>query len=48
VAVIVPILSGASWDLTRIPASAFLPTALCGILLMIMAPAIGRLRRWNG
>jgi CP family cyanate transporter-like MFS transporter len=48
VAVIVPILSGATWDLTGIPASAFLPTALCGILLMVLAPAIGHLRRRNG
>ena len=48
VAVIVPILSGATWDLTGIPASAFLPTALCGILLMVLAPAIGHLRRRSG
>jgi CP family cyanate transporter-like MFS transporter len=48
VAVIVPILSGATWDLTHIPASAFLPTALCGILLMALAPAIGHLRRRSG
>lgn len=47
VAVIVPVLSGATWDLTHIPASAFAPTALCGILLMVLAPAIGRLRRWT-
>jgi CP family cyanate transporter-like MFS transporter len=47
VAVIVPILSGATWDFTHVPASAFLPTALCGILLMVLAPAIGRLRRWT-
>lgn len=45
VAVIVPILSGATWDFTRIPASAFLPTALCGILLIVLAPGIGHLRR---
>jgi CP family cyanate transporter-like MFS transporter len=48
VAVVVPVLSGASWDLTGIPASAFMPTALCAILLMALAPAIGRLRRWSG
>jgi CP family cyanate transporter-like MFS transporter len=47
VAVIVPVLSGAIWDLTQTPASAFAPTALCGILLMLLAPAIGRLRRWT-
>ena len=26
----------------------FLPTALCGILLMVLAPAIGHLRRRSG
>jgi CP family cyanate transporter-like MFS transporter len=45
VAVIVPIVSGATWDLTHIPASAFMPIALCGILLMVLAPGIGHLRR---
>jgi CP family cyanate transporter-like MFS transporter len=48
VAVIVPVLSGATWDLTGIPASAFAPTAVCGILLMVLAPAIGHLRRRSG
>jgi CP family cyanate transporter-like MFS transporter len=48
VAVVVPVLSGASWDLSGLPASAFMPIALCAILLMVLAPAINRLRRWNG
>jgi CP family cyanate transporter-like MFS transporter len=47
VAVVVPVVSGATWDITNIPASAFAPTALCGILLMVLAPAIGRLKRWT-
>jgi CP family cyanate transporter-like MFS transporter len=48
VAVIVPILAGATWDLTHVPASAFLLNVLCGIVLMVLAPAIGRLRRRSG
>jgi CP family cyanate transporter-like MFS transporter len=47
VAVIVPVLSGISWDLSHIPASAFMPIALCGIVLIALAPAIGRLRRYG-
>jgi CP family cyanate transporter-like MFS transporter len=48
VAVVVPVLSGATWDMSGIPASAFMPIAVCAILLMVLAPAINRLRRWNG
>jgi CP family cyanate transporter-like MFS transporter len=48
VAVIVPILAGATWDLTHVPASAFLLNVLCGIVLMVLAPAIGRLRCRSG
>ena len=44
-AVIVPVISGALWDLTRIAAMAFLPIALCGILLVILAPAINHVPR---
>jgi CP family cyanate transporter-like MFS transporter len=39
-AVIVPVISGILWDLSGIAALAFLPIALCGILLVILAPAI--------
>jgi CP family cyanate transporter-like MFS transporter len=39
-AVIVPVISGLAWDLTGIASMAFLPIALCGILLVILAPAI--------
>ena len=44
-AVIVPVISGALWDLTGIAAMAFLPIALCGILLVILAPAINHVPR---
>jgi CP family cyanate transporter-like MFS transporter len=43
-AVIVPVISGALWDLSGIAALAFLPIALCGILLVILAPAINHVR----
>ncbi|MGC2827055.1 MAG: MFS transporter [Pseudolabrys sp.] len=39
-AVIVPVISGLAWDLTGVASMAFLPIALCGILLVILAPAI--------
>jgi fucose permease len=48
VAVIVPVVAGAVWDLTQIPASAFLPMVLCCIVLIALAPAIGHLRRRTG
>jgi len=44
-AVIVPVLSGMLWDLSGIAAMAFLPIALCGILLVILAPAINHVPR---
>src|SRR4029078_2308874 len=44
-AVIVPVISGLSWDLSGIPAMAFLPIALCGVLLIILAPAINHIPR---
>jgi len=39
-AVVVPVISGIMWDLTGIASMAFLPIALCGIVLVILAPAI--------
>jgi CP family cyanate transporter-like MFS transporter len=39
-AVITPIISGLAWDLSGVAALAFLPIALCGFLLAILAPAI--------
>jgi|SRR5581483_835016 len=44
-AVIVPVISGIVWDLTGIPATAFLPIALCGLVLVMLAPAINHLPR---
>jgi CP family cyanate transporter-like MFS transporter len=44
-AVIVPVISGALWDLTGIAATAFLPIGLCGMLLAILAPAINHIPR---
>jgi MFS transporter, CP family, cyanate transporter len=42
-AVIVPIVSGLVWDLTGIPSMAFVPIALCGLLLIMLAPAINHI-----
>ena len=44
-AVIVPVISGMAWDHSGIPAMAFLPIALCGIVLVILAPAINHIPR---
>ena len=44
-AVIVPVISGLIWDLSGIPSMAFLPIALCGLLLVILAPAINHIPR---
>ena len=39
-AVIVPIISGLIWDTSGIPAAAFVPIALCNILLVIFASSV--------
>jgi CP family cyanate transporter-like MFS transporter len=44
-AVIVPIISGAAWDLTGRAGAAFVPIALSAILLIVLAPAISHVRR---
>jgi MFS transporter, CP family, cyanate transporter len=44
-AVIVPVLSGLAWDLSGIAAMAFVPVALAGVLLALLAPAIKHVRR---
>jgi len=44
-AVIVPIISGALWDWSGVPAAAFAPIALSGFLLILLAPAINHVRR---
>jgi CP family cyanate transporter-like MFS transporter len=40
-AVIVPILSGIAWDLTGLPATAFVPIALIALLTIGLAPTLG-------
>ena len=44
-AVAVPIISGMVWDASGIPAMAFLPIAICGIVLVVLSPAINHVRR---
>lgn len=47
-AVAVPVISGMAWDLSGIAAMAFLPIAICGIILVVLAPAINHVRRTEG
>ena len=47
-AVIVPVISGLAWDLSGIASLAFVPIALCGIILVILAPAINHVRPARG
>jgi CP family cyanate transporter-like MFS transporter len=47
-AVIVPVISGALWDLSGVAAFAFLPIALCGVVLIILAPAITHVKPFKG
>jgi MFS transporter, CP family, cyanate transporter len=44
-AVIVPVVSGLAWDLTGDARAAFLPIAMCGIVLVILAQAINHVPR---
>jgi CP family cyanate transporter-like MFS transporter len=44
-AVIVPVISGFTWDVSGIAALAFLPIAMCGVILAILAPAIAHVRQ---
>ena len=39
-AVIVPVISGLAWDASGVPAAAFVPMALCPLVLMALAPTI--------
>jgi MFS transporter, CP family, cyanate transporter len=43
-AVIVPVISGLVWDLSGIASMAFAPIAICGIVLVILAPAINHVK----
>jgi CP family cyanate transporter-like MFS transporter len=42
IAVIVPVLCGAAWDLTGLPWTAFLPMALCAVAMTIFGTALTR------
>jgi CP family cyanate transporter-like MFS transporter len=44
-AVVVPVVSGMLWDMSGVAALAFLPIAICGIILAVLAPAINHVRR---
>jgi len=44
-AVVVPIISGAVWDLTGVPQATFIPLALLCILLIALAPSINHITR---
>jgi CP family cyanate transporter-like MFS transporter len=39
-AVVVPVVSGFVWDASGIPAAAFVPIALCNVLLIALAPGV--------
>lgn len=43
-AVIVPVISGFTWDMSGVASAAFAPIALCGIILVVLAPAINHVR----
>ncbi len=47
-AVVVPVISGMAWDASGIASSAFAPIGLCGILLVILAPAVNHVPRMKG
>ena len=44
-AVVVPVISGMLWDASGIAGMAFLPIAVCGIILAALSPAINHVRR---
>jgi CP family cyanate transporter-like MFS transporter len=44
-AVIIPVISGMMWDTSGQSELAFLPIALCGIILALLAPAINHVKR---
>jgi CP family cyanate transporter-like MFS transporter len=47
-AMVVPVVSGLAWDLTGIPAVAFLPIGLCGLVLIALSPAINHAGKAGG
>jgi CP family cyanate transporter-like MFS transporter len=46
-AVIVPVISGAAWDLTGVPAMAFAPIAVCCLVLIALSPAVGHVKPYG-
>src|ERR1019366_7547063 len=44
-AVIVPVISGSLWDLSGVASLAFAPIAICGIILVVLAPAINHVHQ---
>ena len=44
-AVAIPVISGMLWDTSGIAGMAFLPIAVCGIILAVLSPAINHVRR---
>jgi CP family cyanate transporter-like MFS transporter len=47
-AVIVPTLSGALWDLTSMPWTAFVPLGLCAVTLTVFGVVLSRYHRATG
>ena len=47
-AVIIPIISGALWDMTGAAALAFAPIAISGLLLIVLASAVSHVRPVEG
>jgi hypothetical protein len=39
------VISGMVWDLSGIASLAFAPIAICGIILVVLAPAINHVRQ---
>ena len=44
-AVLTPIVAGLAWDLTGIAQAAFVPLALCAVMLIVLAPSVAFERR---
>jgi MFS transporter, CP family, cyanate transporter len=47
-AVITPVFSGLAWDLTGVPATAFIPIGVCALLLIVLSPGIAHARARRG
>jgi CP family cyanate transporter-like MFS transporter len=42
--VLIPILSGALWDLTGVPWIAFVPLGICAVVMTVFGVALSRFR----